>query len=161
MKNTSWDKVQPGQIVSFIYKSKNETKGIKRTVLCLSPRYPYRKKNGRLTYFFVGLQLDTAVSRPITASRFQALIEQFGGLSKDKNTTEVGDFKNTISQSDVKKLYRTLIDYIEQYKIFRTYKLRECRKRRVYLEDEYHELPQEALDDLIIEQKIMELDIEL
>ena len=46
MKNTSWERVQPGQIVSFIYKNKNEKKGIKRTVLCLSKRHPYRKKNG-------------------------------------------------------------------------------------------------------------------
>tara|TARA_Y100000004_G_scaffold147822_1_gene169155 strand:+ start:2003 stop:2488 length:486 start_codon:yes stop_codon:yes gene_type:complete len=161
MKNTTWTKVQPGQIVSFIYKSKGETRGIKRTVMCLSPRYPYRKKNGRLTYFFVGLQLDTAVTRPITASRFQALIEQFGGLSKDKGTTEIGNFEDNISQSDVKILYKTLVDFIEKYKIFRTYNLRECRKRRVYLEDDYRFLPKESIDDLLLEQQINEFDFEL
>ena len=158
MKNTSWAQVQPGQIVSFVYKNKNETKGIKRTVLCLSKRHPYRKKNGRLTYFFVGLQLDTAVSRPITASKFQALIEQFGGLSKDKKITEVGNFEDTMSSSDIRQLYKSLKDFIEKYKIFRTYNLRECRKRRVYLEDEYRYLPKESMDDLLLEQQVTDID---
>jgi|TARA_B100000085_G_C18433549_1_gene467804 hypothetical protein len=161
MKNTSWEKVQPGQIVSFIYKSKESKKGIRRTVLCLNPKLSYRKKNSRLTYFFVGLQLDTAITKPITATKFENLIKEFGGLSKDGSITEIGRFSNTISKQETQRLYQSLQDLIEKYKIFRTYNLRECKKRRVYLEDTYRELPKDSVDELIQEQKLLEFDFEL
>ena len=37
IKNTAWHKVLPGQIVNFIYKTKGESKGYKRTVLIINP----------------------------------------------------------------------------------------------------------------------------
>ncbi len=62
MKNTTWTKVESGQIVSFLYRSKNSTKTEKRTVLCIDPSYTYRKKStGRNVKLFVGLQLETTL----------------------------------------------------------------------------------------------------
>jgi hypothetical protein len=69
--------------------------------------------------------------------------------------------EDTMSVSDIRQLYKTLKDFIEKYKIFRTYNLRECRKRRVYLEDDYRYLPKESMDDLLLEQQISEIDFEL
>ena len=46
MKNTSWQRIIPGEIVNFIYKSKSQTKGTRRWVICMDPKYIYRKKSG-------------------------------------------------------------------------------------------------------------------
>ena len=80
LKNTAWHRIQPGQIVSFVYKSGQDTRGYKRTVLCINPELRYRKKNGRTIKFFVGIQLDTAVTKPMTAGELNRLIIRLGGL---------------------------------------------------------------------------------
>ena len=49
LRNTTWTKVEPGQIISFVYKTKKETRGYKRTILLLNPDLKYRKKStGRI-----------------------------------------------------------------------------------------------------------------
>ena len=55
MRNTTWNRILPGDIVTFIYKSKNQARGKKRWVICMDPKYTYRKQNGRITRFFVAL----------------------------------------------------------------------------------------------------------
>ena len=47
MKNTNWNRILPGDIITFIYKSKNQARGKKRWVICMDPKYNYRKKNGK------------------------------------------------------------------------------------------------------------------
>ena len=72
IKNTAWHAVEPGQIVSFRYKSEGSKRSYKRTVLILNPDMRYRKKStGRIKRFVVGIQLDTAVSRPITETKLE------------------------------------------------------------------------------------------
>ena len=159
MKNHTWTQLEPGQIVTFTYKSKNEKKGFKRTIMVLNPRYRYKKKNGRTTFFVVGLQLDTQIKRPITSTKLEKLISEFGGLQLDSGIKEIGRFDDNTTQAETKKIYKSLKDYIEKYKIFRTFNLRECRKRRVYLEDTWKRLPKDSLDDLSEEQKAIEFEI--
>ena len=95
MKNHTWTQLEPGQIVTFTYKSKNEKKGFKRTIMVLNPRYRYKKKNGRTTFFVVGLQLDTQIKRPITSTKLETLISEFGGLQLDSGIKEIGRFDDT------------------------------------------------------------------
>ena len=45
LRNTTWHKVEPGQIISFVYKSKGENRGYKRTIMLLNPDLKYRKKS--------------------------------------------------------------------------------------------------------------------
>ena len=42
MKNTTWQLVESGQIVSFRYKSENG-RSVNRTVLCLDPEFRYKR----------------------------------------------------------------------------------------------------------------------
>ena len=159
MKNHSWHKVQPGQIVSFTYKNKSDVKGIKRTVMCLNPRLRFKKKSGQTTYFFVALQLDTAITRPITTTKFEKLIAEVGGITVDENVREIGRFEDRTNRLETKLTYRGLKKLLTKYNIFRTYNLRECRKRRVYLEDDYKGLPKDSVDQLLSEQKTLQMDI--
>jgi len=43
LRNTTWHKVEPGQIISFVYKTKGENRGYKRTIMLLNPDLKYRK----------------------------------------------------------------------------------------------------------------------
>jgi len=137
MKNTTWTKIEPGQIVSFLYKSKNESRSVKRTVLCINPELRYRKKNGRTTKFFVGIQLDTAVTKPMTAGELNRLIINLGGLEFEEGVVAV-ELSDKINKQQTSKIL-TKVRSLSQY--FRTYNLRECKKRRVFLENEYSRIP--------------------
>jgi len=158
MRNTIWQKVQPGQIVSFLYKSKNSSKTEKRTVLCIDPEYTYRKKSTkRNVKLFVGLQLETTLRGPINARTLDQAIRLLGGAQLDKGVVEVGNFEDNMDDTDVDLVYRTLKRFIKKHDVFRTYFLRECKKRRVYLIDNYRRLPASQSKKIINEQNLEKL----
>ena len=59
MRNTYWDAIEPGDVVSFIYKGqRDDAKSARRVVICLDPRYEHRKKTtNRIVDYFVGLEI--------------------------------------------------------------------------------------------------------
>ena len=158
MRNTIWQKVQPGQIVSFLYRSKNSTRAEKRTVLCIDPEYTYRKKSTkRNVKLFVGLQLETTLRGPINARTLDQAIRLLGGAQSDKGVVEVGNFEDNMDDTDVELVYRTLKRFIKKHDVFRTFFLRECKKRRVYLIDNYRRLPASQSKKIINEQNLEKL----
>jgi hypothetical protein len=158
MKNTIWQQVQPGQIVSFLYKSKNSSRAEKRTVLCIDPEYTYRKKSTkRNVKLFVGLQLETTLRGPINARTLDQAIRLLGGAQLDRGVTEIGNFEDEMDDTDVELVYRTLKRFIKKHDIFRTFFLRECKKRRVYLIDNYRRLPASQTKKIILEQNLEKL----
>jgi len=158
MKNTIWQQVQPGQIVSFLYKSKNSSRAEKRTVLCIDPEYTYRKKSTkRNVKLFVGLQLETTLRGPINARTLDQAIRLLGGAQLDRGVTEIGDFQDEMDDVDVQLVYKALKRFVKKHNVFRTFFLRECRKRRVYLIDNYRRLPASQTKKIILEQNLEKL----
>ena len=158
MKNTIWQKVQPGQIVSFLYKSKNSSRAEKRTVLCIDPEYTYRKKSTkRNVKLFVGLQLETTLRGPINARTLDQAIRLLGGAKMDRGVVEVGNFEDSMDDTDVELVYKSLKRFVKKHDVFRTFFLRECRKRRVYLIDNYRRLPASQTKKIILEQNLEKL----
>jgi len=155
MKNINWNQIQPGQIIKFTYKSMGDKRGISRVVLVLDPSYKYKKKStGRAVKFVVGLELDTFIKPPITKQKFEKLIKTLGGLSLDEGVKEVGDNPDKVIRQDrTKNLYNSIKFVIEKQDLFRTYFLRECRKRRVFLLDNYERFPKKALSDLKLKKE--------
>ena len=155
MKNINWNQIQPGQIIKFTYKSMGDKRGISRDVLVLDPSYKYKKKStGRAVKFVVGLELDTFIKPPITKQKFEKLIKTLGGLSLDEGVKEVGDNPDKVIKQDrTKNLYNSIKFVIEKQDLFRTYFLRECRKRRVFLLDNYERFPKKALSDLKLKKE--------
>lgn len=152
LKNTTWHGVKPGNIVSFVYKGKNDKKGFKRTILLVNPDLKYRKKStGRVKRFVVGLQLDTAISAPISITKLENLFGKIGGVKVDSDSVS-GDLSETISPAETKKLYNKLKSLVKSYNNWRTFDRRECMKRRVYLEVDYDKIPKDVLDDFQQEQ---------
>jgi len=158
MRNTIWQQVQPGQIVSFLYRSKNSSRAEKRTVLCIDPEYTYRKKSTkRNVKLFVGLQLETTMRGPINARTLDQAIRLLGGAQLDRGVTEIGDFQDEMDDTDVQLVYRALKRFVKKHDVFRTFFLRECRKRRVYLIDNYRRLPASQTKKIILEQNLEKL----
>tara|TARA_A100001515_G_scaffold138515_1_gene132177 strand:+ start:1542 stop:2057 length:516 start_codon:yes stop_codon:yes gene_type:complete len=146
LRNTAWHKVEPGQIVTFTYKSKHDKRGYKRTVLILNPDLKYKKKStNRTKRYVVGLQLDTAISTPITQTKLEGLFGKMGGLEIEEGAL-AAKLPDSMSPAQTKVLYNKLKDLVKKYKNWRTYDRRECMKRRVYLESESDLIPQDTLD---------------
>ena len=140
MKNTTWQQLQPGQVVSFQYKSQNK-RSAKRYVLILDPRYPYRKKEtNKIVEFVIGLEIDSSDKPALNRVKVKQLLKD---LSIEDKGTQVQRMKNT---------YDSIKTFLKSNDIFRTYFLRECRRRRVFLQDEY-----DALNPIQMKQVSQEL----
>jgi len=158
MKNTIWQQVQPGQIVSFLYKSKNSSRAEKRTVLCIDPEYTYRKKSTkRNVKLFVGLQLETTLRGPIYGRTLDQAFRLLGGAKMDRGVAEIGNFEDSMDDTDIELVYKILKRFVKKHDVFRTFFLRECRKRRVYLIDNYRRLPASQTKKIILEQNLEKL----
>jgi|TARA_B100001094_G_scaffold256831_1_gene256187 hypothetical protein len=158
MKNTTWQKVQPGQIVSFLYRSKNSTRAEKRTVLCIDPEYTYRKKSTkRNVKLFVGLQLETTLRGPINGRTLDQAFRLLGGAKMDRGVAEIGNFEDSMDDTDIELVYKILKRFVKKHDVFRTFFLRECKKRRVYLIDNYKRIPPSQRKNLILEQNLEKL----
>ena len=132
MKNTTWQLVESGQIVSFRYKSENG-RSVNRTVLCLDPEFRYRKKStNRVVQFFIGLELNASDKPSLPVARAKQLFEILG--TPDDTPTQT-------TTQEMEKIYTKLKFFLVKNPIFRTYLLRKCRKYRVFLEDSYGTIP--------------------
>tara|TARA_Y100000816_G_scaffold201886_1_gene148499 strand:+ start:594 stop:1124 length:531 start_codon:yes stop_codon:yes gene_type:complete len=132
MKNTHWNQILSGQIVTFRYKSEGD-RSVNRTVLCLDPEYLYRKKGTRrIVRLFIGLELKAADKKPLPLARVRELFSLLG---------DVDDTPEQTSELEMRKIYTKLKFFLEKNPIFRTYLLRKCRKYRVFLEDSYGTIP--------------------
>ena len=160
MKNTYWDAIQPGDVVSFIYKGQGDNaKSARRVVICLDPRYEHRKKTtNRVVDYFIGLEIFNSQKSNLSPT----VIKQTFDLLSENADTFLTDPQSG-GRSRMEKIYLELKDLLKRNpELFRTYFYRDARKRRVFLEDKYdrlnsmqvkqvtEQLLQEGQDTLII-----------
>lgn len=144
IKNTNWASIEPGQIITFVYKSKDGNRGYKRTVLVINPEVRYKKKSGQTTKFLAGIQLFN-VNNPASKLRPSDIRGIFNrlGVERDEGVVEAGIDKETkLSESQTKKILNQLKPFMDNY---RTFLLRECRRRRVFLETQYAQIPKSVI----------------
>ena len=150
MRNTSWAKVQPGQIIYFTYKSKHDDVGYPRTVLVLNPKLRYKKKStNRSKYYLVGLILDTRISRGLTAGQLKALFGKIGGIQVRDDGTFGPNLREGQTPESTSMVYNRLSEFVGNYDIWRTFSLAECRKRRVYLEEKWSKIPETDIKNAV------------
>ena len=138
MKNTYWDAIEPGDVVSFIYKGQQDiSKSARRVVICLDPRYEHRKKTtNRIVEYFVGLEIFNSQKSNLTPT---VIKQTFDILSE--NADVVLTDPQSGGKDRMQKIYADLKELLKREPdLFRTYFFRECRKRRVFLEDKYARL---------------------
>ena len=71
----SWNKVGAGDIVSFVYESK-DGKRLRRTILVIDPKLRNRAKNKSSQYLVHGIQLE--VSNKSTNTEIKKILESAG-----------------------------------------------------------------------------------
>ena len=138
MKNTYWDAIQPGDVVSFIYKGQgDDAKSARRVVICLDPRYEHRKKTtNRVVDYFIGLEIFNSQKSNLSPT----VIKQTFDLLSENVDTVLTDPQSG-GRSRMEKIYLELKELLKRNpELFRTYFFREARKRRVFLEDKYDRL---------------------
>ena len=116
----SWNKVSAGDIVSFVYESK-DGKRLRRTILVLEPE----RKN-----LIHGIQLE--VSNIPTNTEIKKILESAG-------TPQVVDGDKKIYRVNLggtaKQTYTKMKTLIKRHGIYRTYSYDKARKSQVFLED--------------------------
>mgnify|MGYP001194854591 FL=1 len=138
MKNTYWDAIQPGDVVSFMYKGQtDDSKSARRIVICLAPRYEHRKKTtGRTVEYFIGLEIFNSQKPNITPTVIKQLFEL---LAENADIILTDEESGGVARME--KIYLELKALLKRNpQLFRTYFYRECRKRRVFLENKYDRL---------------------
>ena len=151
MKNTNWYLIQSGQIVRFRYKNmKGESSN--RTTYVLAPRYRYRKKStNRIVEFFIGLEIENTAKQSINPIVLKQMFEEINDIFEDSE--KAADYTD---ERVIKRIYNDLKRFLDGTPIFRTYFLRECRKRRVFLIEDTNDLIGGSLKQvvkLILEDK--------
>ena len=125
----SWNKVGPGDIISFVYKNK-EGRRLRRTILVLDPKLINKAKNPSSQYLVHGIQLE--VSNQPTLTQMKTLLEQAG-------VTEIVDEKKKIYrvqlEGTAKQTYKKMRNIVNKYGIYRSYNYDKARKSSVMLED--------------------------
>ena len=149
MKNTNWQIIQPGQIVRFRYKNmKGESSN--RTAYVLAPRYRYRKQSTRrIVEFFIGLEIENTKKQSINPMVLKQMFEQINDLFEEGGNADYTE------ERVINRIYEGLKQFLKSTPIFRTYFLRECRKRRVFLIEDSKEMGGNLrkVVDLILEDK--------
>ena len=116
----SWNKVSPGDIISFIYENR-EGRKLRRTILVLEPR----RKN-----LIHGIQLE--ISNQPTNTQIKQILEKAG-------TTKIVDETKKIYRveldSNAKQTYSKMKTLIKRHGIYRTFSYDKARKSLVTLED--------------------------
>ncbi len=150
MKNTNWQIIEAGQIVRFRYKNmKGESSN--RTTYVLAPRYKYRKQStGRIVEFFIGLEIENSAKQSINPIVLKQMFEQINEIFEDSDKDVLYTEERVIQ-----KYYQELKRFLDRTPIFRTYFLRECRKRRVFLIEDSKEVSGNLsrVVDLMLEDK--------
>ena len=79
----NWNRVKPGDVISFRYKSKSTGKTLVQSILVLNPRLDVKLKDGKTTRHLTGIKIEESnkVSLRLNARQI-ALLEQIGDFKK-------------------------------------------------------------------------------
>ena len=151
MKNTNWQIIQAGQIVRFRYRNMMGESS-NRTAYVLAPRFRYRKKStNRVVEFFIGLEIENTAKQSINPIVLKQMFERINDIFEESD--KAADYTD---ERAIKRMYQGLKNFLDKTPIFRTYFLRECRRRRVFLIEDSNDLIGQSLGkvvDLILEDK--------
>lgn len=149
MKNTNWQLIQAGQIVQFIYRNmKGESS--RRTAYVLAPKYRYRKQSTRrIVEFFIGLEIENTAKQSVNPIALKQMFEEINDLFEEGGNADYTE------ERVINRIYQGLKRFLDGTPIFRTYFLRECRKRRVFLIEDSKDIGGnlKRVVDLILEDK--------
>ena len=138
----NWNKVKPGDIISFRYKSsKKDSKPKTNSILVLNPKLPVDLKSGNSTFHLIGLKIEESNKQELFLnSRTIKLFEkigQFKEIDEENNLYEL-DIMDRHIHNKVRGIkdsaYRLIAGSANIKKSYRTFDWKKARKSSVYLE---------------------------
>ena len=137
----NWNRVKPGDIISFRYKSESTGRTLVNSILVLNPKLPVQRKDGSSTFHLIGIKLEESNKISLRLSQRQVnILESIGEFKpidlKNKlyelviKPNFIINDKKGIKKQAYDKISRSL-DIAGQY---RTYDWRKARKVAVFLE---------------------------
>jgi len=117
----TWSKVSGGDIISFVYESKDGRR-LRRTVLVLEPSI-----NGLIH----GLQLE--ISNVPTNLEVHNILKLAGNVEIVDESKDI--YRVHFDTANTKSIYAKLKVLISKYKLYRSYSLSKATKSSVFLED--------------------------
>jgi len=137
----SWGRVNPGDVISFKYKSKSTGKTRVNSILVLNPKLNVTLKDGTTTKHLIGIKLEESNKISLRLNKRQVmLLEKIGDFKKidDKNNLYKLEIKKTFILNDIKGVKQSAYDKISKslgiQGQYRTYDYMIARKSAVYLE---------------------------
>jgi len=137
----NWNKVKPGDIISFRYKSKSTGRTLVNSILVLNPKLPVQRKDGSSTFHLIGVKLEESnkINLKLDQRQIRTLetIGEFKSIDSKNKLYElvikpnflIND-KKGIKKQAYDKIARSL-DIAGQY---RTYDWRKATRAAVFLE---------------------------
>ena len=137
----NWNRVKPGDIISFRYKSESTGRTLVNSILVLNPKLPVQRKDVSSTFHLIGIKLEESNKISLRLSQRQVNILETIGEFKPidlknklyelviKPNFLIND-KKGIKKQAYDKISRSL-DIAGQY---RTYDWRKATRAAVYLE---------------------------
>ena len=137
----NWNRVKPGDIISFRYKSESTGRTLINSILVLNPKLPVQRKDGSSTFHLIGIKLEESNKISLRLSQRQVnILESIGEFKpidlKNKlyelviKPNFIINDKKGIKKQAYDKISRSL-DIAGQY---RTYDWRKATRAAVYLE---------------------------
>jgi hypothetical protein len=137
----NWNRVKPGDIISFRYKSKITGKARIQSVLVLNPKLNVTLKDGKKTKHLIGIKLEESNKIKLRlTSRQITLLEKIGDFKKidEKNNLYRLDINERFIINDIKGVKQRAYDLISKsFNIqgqYRTYDYIRAKSSAVYLE---------------------------
>ena len=137
----NWNKVRPGDIISFRYKSKSTGKTKVQSILVLNPKLNVSLKDGTPTKHLIGIKLEESnkIQLRLTA-RQTTLLEKIGNFKKidEKNNLYKLEIDGRFIINDIRGVKQHAYDLISKslgiQGQYRTYDYMTAKKSAVYLE---------------------------
>ena len=137
----NWNRVKPGDIISFRYKSESTGRTLVNSILVLNPKLPVQRKDGSSTFHLIGIKLEESnkISLRLTQRQVNILesIGEFKPIDLKNKLYElvikpnfIINDKKGIKKQAYDKISRSL-DIAGQY---RTYDWRKATRVAVFLE---------------------------
>jgi hypothetical protein len=137
----NWNRVKPGDIISFRYKTKSTGKVLTHSLLVLNPRIPVTLKDGTKTKHLIGIKLEESNRIELRLNRRQVdIFNKTGDLESvnaEENIFRI-KFKDRFVINEIKGVKPMVYDLIKRSNEiqgqYRTYNYMTARKSAVYLE---------------------------
>ena len=137
----NWNRVKPGDIISFRYKSESTGRTLVNSILVLNPKLPVQRKDGSSTFHLIGIKLEESNKINLRLNQKQINILETIGEFKPidlKNKLYELEIKSTFIVNDKKGIKKQAYDKISRSLdiagLYRSYDWRKARKAAVFLE---------------------------